>query len=94
MCYVLICVSHLTLAMNVLQKSRCCLLLPLNGDLFSYYKIQGEGHVLQFTVLNSWAMVLGEICERWALDVSRVIVKFVTSDGHKMICPIESEANF
>ncbi|XP_039119170.1 uncharacterized protein LOC120255401 [Dioscorea cayenensis subsp. rotundata] len=57
-------------------------------------RYKGEGHVLQFTVLSSWESVMGEICARWAVDVSQVKVKFVTPDAYKTLCPINSDADF
>ncbi|KAH7676588.1 CAD PB1 domains-containing protein [Dioscorea alata] len=57
-------------------------------------RFKGEGRVLQFTVLSSWESVMGEICARWSLDASEVIVKFVTPDSYKTLCPIESEVDF
>ena len=41
--------------------------------------------MLQFTVLTSWETVLRDIGDRWALDVSRVRVKFVTPDSYKTL---------
>ena len=61
---------------------------------FVIARYNGEGHVLQFTMLSSWETVFDEVCKRWALDVSRVIGKFVMPDGYKTICPIESKADF
>lgn len=38
--------------------------------------------------------MLDEVCWHWALDVSRVRVKFVMPNNYKMICPIELETDF
>lgn len=55
---------------------------------------KGEGSVVQFTMLSSWEIIMGEICERWALDASQVSVKFITPDSHGMIYRIELDENF
>ena len=57
-------------------------------------RYKGEGRMLQFTVLTSWETVLRDIGDRWAVDVSRVRVKFVTPDSYKTLFPIESDADF
>ncbi|XP_039137426.1 uncharacterized protein LOC120274955 [Dioscorea cayenensis subsp. rotundata] len=57
-------------------------------------RYKGEGRMLQFTVLSSWEIVMGDISERWALDGSPVRVKFVIPDSYKTLCPIESYADF
>ena len=47
-----------------------------------------------FIILTSWESALAEICERWSFALSYVRVKFVTHDAYRMVCPIESEADF
>ena len=61
---------------------------------FAVARFKGEGRVLQFTMLSSWDLVMGEICTRWALDASEVRVKFVMPDSYQTLCPIETDANF
>ena len=38
--------------------------------------------------------MLGKVCKRWALNISRVIIKFVTPDSYKTIYAIELEVVF
>lgn len=52
------------------------------------------GRVLFFTVMTSWESFLVEICERWALEVSRAKVTFITLDAHRKVCIIEPEVDF
>ncbi|XP_039130888.1 uncharacterized protein LOC120267282 [Dioscorea cayenensis subsp. rotundata] len=57
-------------------------------------RYKGEGRMRQFTVLSSWESVMGEICARWAVDVSQVRVKFVMPEAYRTLCPIEYAADF
>ncbi|XP_039140545.1 uncharacterized protein LOC120277771 [Dioscorea cayenensis subsp. rotundata] len=57
-------------------------------------RFKGEGRLLQFTVLTTWEVVVAEICERWSLQASRVIMMFVAPNSYGTVCPIESDADF
>ena len=71
-----------------------CLLLSFNGDLFYYCETQGGMTCIAIYYAElSWETMLDEVCERWAVDVSRVRVKFVMPKSYKTICHIESKAD-
>lgn len=50
--------------------------------------------MLEFVVMNLWETIVGEICERLALEAAWVRVKFMTPDPYGIVCPIETDTDF
>ena len=56
-------------------------------DLFvAIVRRHGEGHVVNFTIITLWQLILESIRDRWGLQLISIRVRYIIQDEHRTSC--------